>query len=56
MGDLPGYLQAGDLLVFNDTRVVAARVAGVKPSGGRVEIFLERVVEEREGAGAAAGE
>jgi S-adenosylmethionine:tRNA ribosyltransferase-isomerase len=42
MGDLPSYLRAGDLLVFNDTRVVAARVLGSKPSGGRVEIFLER--------------
>jgi S-adenosylmethionine:tRNA ribosyltransferase-isomerase len=42
MGDLPGYLRAGDLLVFNDTRVVAARVVGSKPSGGRVEVFLER--------------
>lgn len=48
MGDLPEYLRSGDLLVFNDTRVVAARVAGVKPSGGRVEIFLERVIEGRE--------
>jgi S-adenosylmethionine:tRNA ribosyltransferase-isomerase len=43
MSDFPGYLQPGDLLVFNDTRVVAARVVGSKPSGGRVEIFLERV-------------
>src|SRR6201992_4409473 len=43
MGALPSYLRAGDLLVFNDTRVVAARVVGSKPSGGRVEIFLERV-------------
>ncbi|MDB6010673.1 MAG: S-adenosylmethionine:tRNA ribosyltransferase-isomerase [Gammaproteobacteria bacterium] len=43
MGDLPSYLGAGDLLVFNDTRVVAARIVGAKPSGGRVEIFLERV-------------
>jgi S-adenosylmethionine:tRNA ribosyltransferase-isomerase len=48
MGELPEYLQSGDLLVFNDTRVVAARVAGLKPSGGRVEIFLERVIEGRE--------
>jgi S-adenosylmethionine:tRNA ribosyltransferase-isomerase len=40
--DLPSHLRAGDLLVFNDTRVVAARVLGSKPSGGRVEIFLER--------------
>jgi S-adenosylmethionine:tRNA ribosyltransferase-isomerase len=44
MRDLPSYLRAGDLLVFNDTRVVAARIVGSKPSGGRVEIFLERVV------------
>jgi len=43
MRDLPSYLRAGDLLVFNDTRVVAARIVGAKPSGGRVEIFLERV-------------
>jgi S-adenosylmethionine:tRNA ribosyltransferase-isomerase len=43
MGDLPSYLRAGDLLVFNDTRVVAARILGSKPSRGRVEIFLERV-------------
>src|SRR5882724_4861925 len=40
--DLPGLLQRGDLLVLNDTRVVAARLVGVKPSGGRVEILLER--------------
>jgi S-adenosylmethionine:tRNA ribosyltransferase-isomerase len=43
MGNLPEYLRTGDLLVFNDTRVVAARIVGAKPSGGRVEIFLERV-------------
>ena len=46
MGDLPSYLRAGDLLVFNDTRVVAARIVGSKASGGRVEIFLERVTAE----------
>jgi S-adenosylmethionine:tRNA ribosyltransferase-isomerase len=45
--DLPFLLQPGDLLVFNDTRVVAARLFGSKPSGGRVEIFLERPVAER---------
>ena len=33
--DLPELLRAEDLLVFNDTRVVAARVFGSKPSGGR---------------------
>jgi S-adenosylmethionine:tRNA ribosyltransferase-isomerase len=46
MGDLRSYLRAGDLLVFNDTRVVAARIVGSKPSGGRVEIFLERVTAD----------
>lgn len=42
--DLPSLLRAGDLLVFNDTRVVPARLHGTKASGGRVEVFLERVV------------
>ncbi|HXS21628.1 MAG TPA: tRNA preQ1(34) S-adenosylmethionine ribosyltransferase-isomerase QueA [Steroidobacteraceae bacterium] len=46
--DLPDFLSPGDLLVLNDTRVVAARVFGTKPSGGRVEILLERAVGERE--------
>jgi S-adenosylmethionine:tRNA ribosyltransferase-isomerase len=45
MRDLPGLLRPGDLLVFNDTRVVAARLIGSKPSGGRVEVFLERPLE-----------
>ena len=44
--DLPSYLRAGDLLVFNDTRVVAARLFGTKPSGGRVEILLERALAD----------
>jgi S-adenosylmethionine:tRNA ribosyltransferase-isomerase len=46
--DLPAFLAPGDLLVLNDTRVVAARVFGTKPSGGRVELLLERPVGERE--------
>jgi S-adenosylmethionine:tRNA ribosyltransferase-isomerase len=46
--ELPDFLAAGDLLVLNDTRVVAARVFGTKPSGGRVEIFLERPIGECE--------
>jgi len=46
--DLPQFLREGDLLVFNDTRVVAARLVGFKPSGGRVEIFLERAAGERQ--------
>jgi S-adenosylmethionine:tRNA ribosyltransferase-isomerase len=45
--DLPDLVRPGDLLVFNDTRVVAARLVGFKPSGGRVEIFLERPAGER---------
>jgi S-adenosylmethionine:tRNA ribosyltransferase-isomerase len=44
MRDFPSLLRPGDLLVFNDTKVVAARLLGTKPSGGRVEIFLERVI------------
>jgi S-adenosylmethionine:tRNA ribosyltransferase-isomerase len=48
MRDFPSLLRPGDLLVFNDTKVVAARLLGTKPSGGRVEIFLERVVAEAE--------
>ena len=41
---LPGLLQAGDLLVFNDTRVIKARLLGEKPSGGAVEALVERVL------------
>lgn len=48
VSDLPSLLSRGDLLVLNDTRVVAARLFGTKPSGGRVEILLERVVGDRE--------
>jgi S-adenosylmethionine:tRNA ribosyltransferase-isomerase len=43
-GDLPEYLRPGDLLVGNDSRVIPARLHGVKPSGGEVEIFLLRPV------------
>ncbi|MBS0579755.1 MAG: tRNA preQ1(34) S-adenosylmethionine ribosyltransferase-isomerase QueA [Proteobacteria bacterium] len=46
--DLPGFLRPGDLLVLNDTRVVPARLLGTKPSGGRVEILLERALEANE--------
>jgi S-adenosylmethionine:tRNA ribosyltransferase-isomerase len=45
---LPQLLAPGDLLVLNDTRVVAARLIGAKPTGGRVEILLERAVGECE--------
>ncbi len=46
-GDLPGLLQAGDLLVFNNTRVIPARLWGRKASGGKIEILLERITGER---------
>jgi S-adenosylmethionine:tRNA ribosyltransferase-isomerase len=42
--DLPQLLQPEDLLVFNDTKVIPARVFGVKESGGKVEILLERAL------------
>jgi len=48
MRDLPEYLRAGDLLVFNDTRVIPARLFGVKETGGRVEILLERITGAHE--------
>jgi S-adenosylmethionine:tRNA ribosyltransferase-isomerase len=46
MRDFPSLLRPDDLLVFNDTRVIAARVMGSKPTGGRVEIFLERILAD----------
>lgn len=46
--DLPGLLQPGDLLVFNDTRVIPARLFGKKETGGQVEILVERVTGEHE--------
>jgi S-adenosylmethionine:tRNA ribosyltransferase-isomerase len=42
--NLPELLQPGDLLVFNDTRVMPARLFGKKASGGRVEILIERLL------------
>lgn len=44
--DLPGLLNPGDLLVYNDTRVIRARLRGHKETGGGVEILIERVVGE----------
>ena len=43
--DLPSLLRAGDLLVFNDTRVIKARFFGTKATGGQVEVLLERIVD-----------
>jgi S-adenosylmethionine:tRNA ribosyltransferase-isomerase len=41
---LPQLMQAGDLLVFNDTQVVKARIFGEKSTGGKVELLIERVL------------
>ena len=46
-GDLPSLVGEGDLLVFNDTRVIPARAFGTKASGGRIEILLERALSAR---------
>ncbi|WP_236675010.1 tRNA preQ1(34) S-adenosylmethionine ribosyltransferase-isomerase QueA [Piscinibacter sp. HJYY11] len=46
--ELPTLLQAGDLLVFNDTRVIKARLLGAKATGGAVEALVERVLPNHE--------
>ena len=46
--ELPALLRAGDLLVFNDTRVIKARLLGAKASGGAVEALVERVLPMHE--------
>lgn len=45
--DFPDLLRPGDLLVFNDTRVIPARLAARKATGGAVEIMVERVVDQQ---------
>lgn len=45
--ELPAFVQPGDLLVFNDTRVIKARLHGRKESGGKVEILIERLLSQR---------
>ena len=42
--ELPALLTPGDLLVFNDTRVIKARLTGYKESGGKIEALVERIV------------
>ena len=44
--DLIDYIDAGDLVVFNDTQVIPARLFGQKQSGGKVEVMVERVLDE----------
>lgn len=48
ISELPELLREGDLLVFNDTRVIPARLFGRKPTGGRVEILVERVLDDHD--------
>jgi S-adenosylmethionine:tRNA ribosyltransferase-isomerase len=45
--DIVELLQPGDLLVFNDTRVLKARLFGIKRTGGKVEVLIERVIDQR---------
>ena len=46
--ELPALTRPGDLLVFNDTRVIKARLYGRRTSGGRIEALVERVLDDRE--------
>ncbi|MBA4266362.1 MAG: tRNA preQ1(34) S-adenosylmethionine ribosyltransferase-isomerase QueA, partial [Comamonadaceae bacterium] len=54
--DLPDLLNAGDLLVFNDTQVVKARLFGEKNSGGKLELLIERVLLPHEALDGSAQE
>ncbi len=45
--ELPSLVRAGDLLVFNDTRVIPARLYGRKDTGGGVEVLIERLLDDR---------
>lgn len=45
--DLTELLQPGDLLVFNNTRVIPARLFGIKETGGKVEVLVERVLDDK---------
>ncbi|MFL1732106.1 tRNA preQ1(34) S-adenosylmethionine ribosyltransferase-isomerase QueA [Moraxella oculi] len=44
-GDLPSLLNSGDLLVLNDTKVMKARLFGIKDTGGAVEVLVERIID-----------
>jgi S-adenosylmethionine:tRNA ribosyltransferase-isomerase len=46
--DIAGLLKPGDLLVFNDTRVIKARLTGHKASGGKIEVLVERITGPRQ--------
>ena len=45
--DLPSFLTPKDLLIFNNTRVIRARFFGIKPSGGQVEVLIERILTDQ---------
>lgn len=44
--DFPDFLESGDLLVFNNTQVIKARLHGHKTTGGKIEVLIERVIDE----------
>ncbi|OQW40808.1 MAG: tRNA preQ1(34) S-adenosylmethionine ribosyltransferase-isomerase QueA [Proteobacteria bacterium SG_bin4] len=44
---LPEFLRPGDVMVFNDTQVIKARLFGKKDSGGKVEVLVERILDDR---------
>jgi len=45
--NLAQYLSPGDVLVLNDTKVIPARLYGVKPTGGRLEIMIEKIINTK---------
>jgi S-adenosylmethionine:tRNA ribosyltransferase-isomerase len=49
--DLPSLVDARDTLVVNDTRVIKARLAGARETGGKVEFLVERILEGQEAVG-----
>jgi S-adenosylmethionine:tRNA ribosyltransferase-isomerase len=46
--ELPAFLRPGDLIIFNDTRVIPARLFGHKATGGQIEVLVERVIGDHE--------
>lgn len=46
--DIDNHLSSNDLLIFNDTRVIKARLFGKKATGGSIEVFIERVISDHE--------
>lgn len=45
--DIIDFINPGDLLIFNNTRVIPARMFGRKASGGKIEVLLERMLDEK---------